>query len=34
MALPQEVADWLFAGVGVVLGWFAKWLHSILGPKK
>lgn len=33
MALPAEVTDWLFAGIGVVLGWFGKLLHSWLGDK-
>lgn len=33
MALPKEVMDWLFGGIGVVLGWLGKWLHSILGDK-
>lgn len=33
MALPTEVTDWLFGGIGVVLGWLGKWLHSLLSPK-
>lgn len=28
MALPAEITDGLFTFIGVIIGWFTKWLHA------